>query len=52
MSGLGKVHDTIFRARPDEPQKGRVLMPLERATRLATRAVNKAGGMVGIVRRP
>jgi Rps23 Pro-64 3,4-dihydroxylase Tpa1-like proline 4-hydroxylase len=44
----GKYHDTIFRARPDEKLKGRVLMPLEKATKLATRAVNKIGKMVGI----
>jgi hypothetical protein len=44
----GKYHDTIFKARPDEKLKGRVLMPLEKATKLATRAVNKIGKMVGI----
>jgi hypothetical protein len=44
----GKFHDTIFRARPDEKWKGRVLMPLERVSKLATRAVNKIGKMVGV----
>ena len=44
----GKSHDTIFRARPEEKFKGRVLMPLERATKLATRAVTKIGKMVGV----
>jgi len=44
----GKSHDTIFRARPEEKWKGRVLMPLERATKLATRAVSKIGKMVGV----
>jgi Rps23 Pro-64 3,4-dihydroxylase Tpa1-like proline 4-hydroxylase len=44
----GKSHDTIFRARPDERWKGRVLMPLERATKFAGRAVNKIGKMVGL----
>jgi Rps23 Pro-64 3,4-dihydroxylase Tpa1-like proline 4-hydroxylase len=44
----GRSHDTIFRARPEEKWKGRVLMPLERATKLATRAVSKIGKMVGV----
>ena len=44
----GKSHDTIFRARPEEKWKGRVLMPLERATKLATRAVSKIGKIVGV----
>lgn len=44
----GRAHDTIFRARPEERWKGRVLMPLERATKFATRAVNKIGKMVGV----
>jgi len=44
----GKAHDTIFRARPDEKWKGRIAMPLEKATRLAGRAVNKIGRLVGI----
>lgn len=44
----GKSHDTIFRARPEEKWKGRVLMPLERATKLATRAVSKIGKMVRV----
>src|SRR4029079_552184 len=44
----GKYHDTIFKARPDEKLKGRVLMPLEKATKFATRAVNKIGKVVGI----
>src|SRR5688572_391297 len=43
----GKYHDTIFKARPDEKLKGRVLMPLEKATKFATRAVNKIGKIVG-----
>jgi Rps23 Pro-64 3,4-dihydroxylase Tpa1-like proline 4-hydroxylase len=42
----GEWHDTIFRARPEERFKGRVLMPLERVTKLAGRAVNKLGKMV------
>lgn len=29
----GRVHSTIFRARPDEMIRGRVLMPMERASR-------------------
>jgi hypothetical protein len=29
----GKVHSTVFRARPNEPLKGRLLMPLERLGR-------------------
>jgi 2-oxoglutarate-Fe(II)-dependent oxygenase superfamily protein len=37
----GKTHDTVFRARPDERWKGRVLMPLARTTNLATRVVKK-----------
>jgi Rps23 Pro-64 3,4-dihydroxylase Tpa1-like proline 4-hydroxylase len=44
----GKSHDTIFRARPDEKFKGRVLMPVEKVTKLFTRAVNKVGRMVGV----
>jgi hypothetical protein len=44
----GKFHDTIFRARPDEKWKGRVLMPLERVGKFATRAVNKIGKIVGV----
>lgn len=44
----GKAHDTIFRARPDEKWKGRVLMPLERVTKFAGRAVNKIGKIVGV----
>jgi hypothetical protein len=44
----GRAHDTIFRARPEERWKGRVLMPLERASKLATRAVSKIGKMVGM----
>ncbi|CAN5833075.1 hypothetical protein BH23PLA1_BH23PLA1_10140 [soil metagenome] len=35
----GQVHSTVFRARPDEVLKGRVLMPLERAGRLLREAV-------------
>jgi hypothetical protein len=44
----GKAHDTIFRARPDEKFKGRVLMPAEKVSKLFTRAVNKLGKMVGV----
>ena len=44
----GKAHDTIFRARPDEKFKGRVLMPAEKVSKLFTRAVNKIGKMVGV----
>jgi Rps23 Pro-64 3,4-dihydroxylase Tpa1-like proline 4-hydroxylase len=44
----GKAHDTIFRARPDEKFKGRVLMPVEKVSKLFTRAVNKIGKMVGV----
>jgi Rps23 Pro-64 3,4-dihydroxylase Tpa1-like proline 4-hydroxylase len=43
----GKAHDTIFRARPDEKFKGRVLMPVEKVSKLFTRAVNKIGRIVG-----
>jgi Rps23 Pro-64 3,4-dihydroxylase Tpa1-like proline 4-hydroxylase len=48
----GRSHDTIFRARPAERWKGRVLMPIERATRFAGRAVNKIGKMVGVKSEP
>jgi hypothetical protein len=44
----GQFHDTIFKARPDEKFKGSVLMPLERVTKFASRAVNKIGKMVGV----
>lgn len=42
----GSFHDTIFRARPGERMKGHVLMPLERAGRLLSRAVGKIGKMI------
>ena len=44
----GKAHDTIFRARPDEKFKGRILMPAEKVSKLFTRAVNKIGKIVGV----
>ena len=44
----GKAHDTIFRARPDEKFKGRILMPAEKVSKLFSRAVNKIGKIVGV----
>jgi len=37
----GESHDTIFRSRPDEVVRGRVLMPAERAARFAQQSVQK-----------
>lgn len=37
----GQSHSTIFKARPNEVVKGKVLMPLEKASRYFTKAVRK-----------
>jgi hypothetical protein len=37
----GRSHSTIFKARPNEVIKGRVLMPLERTKRLVVNRLNK-----------
>jgi hypothetical protein len=36
----GQAHSTIFKARPDEVMKGRVMMPLERAKRQLSSAIH------------
>lgn len=42
----GEEHSTIFKARPEEKMKGKVLMPLETAQRQMSHAVNRLKGAV------